>query len=95
MSVDTDDLSAVVRHVLHSTRATAVCPFHLDVTVRVGDDAAESHAWARARNMIKSDGTKWESDTLREAFDQQLGKAADGYCPQCAHETMNPRGRAA
>lgn len=58
MLVDPDDVSAVVRYALESTRATAVCPFHLDVTVRVGDDAAESHAWARARNITRSDRTK-------------------------------------
>ena len=51
MSVDADDLSAVVRYALESTRATATCPFHLDVTVRVGDDAAGSHAWGRARSV--------------------------------------------
>jgi hypothetical protein len=33
MSVDPDDLSSVVRYALESTHATAVCPFHLDVTV--------------------------------------------------------------
>jgi len=89
MSVDPDDLSAVVQYALESTRATAVCPFHLDVTVRVGDDAAESHAWARARNIIKSDGTKWKAEALREEFGQQLGKAADGCCPRCAHDNLS------
>ena len=84
MSVDPDDLHSVVRYALVSTRATAICPFHLDVTVRVGSDAAESHALARARNIIKSDGTKWKAEALREELDQQLGKAAAGYCPQCA-----------
>lgn len=86
--VDADDLSAVVRYALETTRATAVCPFHLDVTVRVDDDAAESHAWGRARNIIKSDGTKWKAEALREEFDKQLRKAADGCCPRCAHDHM-------
>ena len=95
MSVDPDDLIGVVRYALESTRATIACPFHLDVTVRVGDDAAESHAWARARNIIKSDGTKWKAEALREEFSQQLGRAADGCCPHCAHETMKSRGRVA
>jgi hypothetical protein len=95
MSVDPDKLSAVVRYALESTRATAVCPFHLDVMVRVGDDAAESHAWARARKIVKSDGTKWEAEALGKEFDQQLGKSADGCCPLCAYETMHPRGQAA
>ena len=58
MAVDPDDLISVVRYALESTRAVALCPFHLDVTVRVGDDAAETHALARARNITKSDGTR-------------------------------------
>ena len=95
MSVDPDNLSAVVRYALESTRATAVCPFHLDVMVRVGDDAAESHAWARARKIVKSDGTKWKAEILEKEFNQQFGKAADGCCPLCEYETMNPHGRAA
>jgi hypothetical protein len=88
MSVDLDNLSAVVRYALESTRATAVCPFHLDVTVCVCDDAAERHAWARARNIVKSDGTKWKTEALREEFEQQLVKAADGCCPRCPHDHM-------
>lgn len=46
MSVDswTDDLASVVRFALTTTRATAICPFHDNVTIRVGDDAAETHA---------------------------------------------------
>jgi hypothetical protein len=83
MSVDPDDLDAVVRYALETTRAIAVCPFHSDVTVRIGDDAAESHAWARARNIIKSDGTHWNAAALRDAFCLQLEKAADRCCPRC------------
>lgn len=92
MSVDHDDLSAVVRYALETTRATAVCPFHLDVTVRVGDDAAETHAFLRARNIVKSDGTKWKSEILREEVDQQLRKAADRCCPLCSRDHLiDPR----
>jgi hypothetical protein len=35
-----DNLAAAVHYALETTRATAVCPFHSNVTVRVGDDAA-------------------------------------------------------
>jgi len=89
VSINPDDLMAVVRNALESTRAMAVCPFHLDVTVRVGDDAAETSAWARVRNIIKSDGTKWKAEALREEFGQQLRKAADGCCPQCEHDKLS------
>ena len=92
MSVDPDDPSAVVRYALETTRAIAVCPFHSDVMVRIGDDAAESHAWARARNIIKSDGTNWKAEALREVFRLQLEKAADRCCPRCAHgDLIDPR----
>jgi hypothetical protein len=78
-----DDLTAAVRYALETTRATAACPFHWDVTIRVGDDAAESQAFERVRKMIRSDGTTWASEALREEFRRQLGEAADGRCPRC------------
>ena len=80
----TDDLTSAVRYALATTRATAICPFHENVTIRVGDDAAESHAFARARKLVKSDGTTWEGEALRKEFGRQLGKAANRYCPYCA-----------
>lgn len=79
-----DNLGSAVRYALETTRSATICPFHLDVTIRVGDDAAESHAFARARNIIKSDGAKWEGEALMEEFRRQLSEAADGHCPQCA-----------
>ena len=80
MNNDADDLTAVVRHALETTRATAACPFHCDVIIRVGDDAAETHAFERARKIIRSDRT---TEALREEFRRQLGEAADGQCPLC------------
>ncbi|WP_024512077.1 hypothetical protein [Bradyrhizobium sp. ARR65] len=86
MSVNSyaDDLSSAVHYALETTHAIAVCPFHLEVTIRLGDDAAESHAIARARKLIKSDGTTWEGEALRKEFGRQLSEAADRYCPHCA-----------
>jgi hypothetical protein len=52
-----DDLTAAVRHALETTRPTAACPFHWDVIIRVGDDAAESHAFERAR---KNHQKRWD-----------------------------------
>ena len=74
-----DDLSSAVHYALETTRAIAVCPFHLDVTIRIGDDAAV----ARARKLVKSDGTTWEGEVLRKEFGRQLSKAADRCCPYC------------
>jgi len=79
-----DDLGSAVHYALETTHAIAICPFHLDLTIRTGDDAAESHAFARARKLVKSDGTMWEGEALRKEFGRQLGKAADRYCPYCA-----------
>jgi hypothetical protein len=78
-----DDLRSAVHYALETTHAIAVCPFHLDVTIRIGDDAAESHAIARARKLVKSDGTTWDGEVLRTEFGRQLSKAADRYCPHC------------
>jgi hypothetical protein len=83
MNDHADDLTAAVRYALETTRATAACPFHWDVIIRVGDDAAESHAFERARKLIKSDGTKWAPEVLRDEFSRQLSEAADGQCPRC------------
>lgn len=79
-----DDLNATVRYALETTRAIAVCPFHSDVTIRIGDDAAESHAFERAKEIVKSDGTNWGPKALNEEIGRQLSEAADGECPRCA-----------
>ncbi|RTE90157.1 hypothetical protein D6B98_27210 [Bradyrhizobium sp. LVM 105] len=83
MSANLDDLSAAVRYALETTRATTVCPFHGEVIIRVGDDAAESHAYERAKRILKSDGMPFEADALRDEIGQQLAGAADGRCPKC------------
>jgi hypothetical protein len=82
-TIKADDLSAVVRYALETTRATTVCPFHNAVIIRVGDDAAESHALERAKRISKSDGSFWASDVLSEEIGRQLGAAMDGRCPHC------------
>jgi hypothetical protein len=83
VKIDADDLAATVRYALGTTRATAACPFHWDVIIRVGDDAAESHAFERARRIVRSDGTAWAPEALREEIERQLAEAADGQCPLC------------
>jgi hypothetical protein len=83
MNNHADDLTAAVRYALETTRATAACPFHWDVVIRVGDDAAESHAFERARRIVRSNGTTWAPEALREEIKRQLAEAADGQCPLC------------
>jgi hypothetical protein len=82
----TDNLDSAVRYALETTRATAVCPFHANVTIRVGDDAAEGHAYGRASQITKSDGTTWKREALLKEISRQLGHAADGACPDCARQ---------
>jgi hypothetical protein len=84
MPVDTDNLESAMRYALLTTRATVICPFHPEVMIRVGDDAAETHAYCRAKSIIKSDGTRWEREDLMEEIVRQLTDAADGVCPRCA-----------
>jgi hypothetical protein len=86
-SHNVDDLASVVRYALETTRATAVCPFHPNVTIRLGDDAAETHAFIRAHRMVKNDGTTWEREVLLEEIKRQLDDAADGVCPDCAGQS--------
>jgi hypothetical protein len=57
---------AVRDYALTTARATAICPFHDNVTIRVGDDAAETHAYVRATKVFKSDGTTALSRPLLE-----------------------------
>jgi hypothetical protein len=53
IAADADNLESAVRSALLTTRATAACPFHPDVTIRVGDDAAGvSPMFGRASCLI-------------------------------------------
>jgi hypothetical protein len=86
IAADVDNLETAVRNALLTTRATAACPFHPHVTIRVGDDAAETHAFYRARNLVRCDGTGWDHDLLIQEISRQLADAADGECPRCSSE---------
>ena len=84
MPLHTDNLESTMRYALLTTRAIALCPFHPEVMIRVGDSDAETHAYYRARSITKSDGTCWEREDLMEEIVRQLTDAADGVCPRCA-----------
>ena len=64
-----DDLGSAVHYALKTTHAIAVCPFHLDLMIRIGDDAAESHAFERARRLVKTDGTTWRDMLSGKSLD--------------------------
>ena len=80
-----DHLRAVVRDALATTHATTTCPFHPDVTIRVGDDAAETHAFYRARNALRDKGANCDSAMLMSEIARQVSKAADRVCPKCSN----------
>jgi hypothetical protein len=85
IAAEVENLETAVRNALLTTRAIAACPFHPNVTIRVGDDAAETHAFYRARNLV-GDGTGCDHDLLLKEISRQLADAADGECPQCSSE---------
>jgi hypothetical protein len=87
MSFDSDNLEAAVRNALLTTRALAPCPFHPDVTIRIGDDAAETHAFYRARGLVRSDGSGWNHDLLTQEIARQLADATERVCLHCCAET--------
>ena len=88
ITADVDNLETAVRNALLTTRATAACPFHPHVTIRVGDDAAETHAFYRARNLVKCDSAGRDHDLLVKEFSRQLDGAADRVCPHCQGELL-------
>jgi hypothetical protein len=77
-------LRAVVRDALATTHAMTTCPFHPDVTIRIGDDAAETHAFYRARNALRSEAANFDSAMLMNEIARQVSKAADRVCPKCS-----------
>jgi hypothetical protein len=78
-----DDLDSAARYALAKAEAITVCPLHSDVTIRVGDEDAERHAFALATTILKSDGTMWMREDLMPAIQDVLDMAADGECPAC------------
>jgi hypothetical protein len=79
-----DTLESAARYALARANAIEVCRFHPEVTIRVGDNDAERHAYALATTILKSDGTMWMREDLMPAIKDELDMAADGECPACA-----------
>jgi len=66
-----ESVVSAVRYALFSTRALIVCPLHCDQIIRVRDDAAESHAVARARNVFAEQAKAISDDELGKQFERQ------------------------
>jgi hypothetical protein len=88
IAAEAGNLEVEVRKALLTTRAIAVCPFHADVTIRVGDDAAETHAFYRTCNLVKNDGTGWDHKLLADEIGHQLAEATEGVCPRCSGKSQ-------
>lgn len=80
------EIEGIAREALFKTKALDYCQRH-DVTIRVGDDDAERHAYALATNVLKKDGTvAYMREDVMEAIKDELDQAADGECPSCGGE---------
>lgn len=80
-----DEVELAARYALAKAGAIEICSLHPDVTIRLGDEDAERHAYALATTILKSDGTTWMREDVMPAIKDQLDMAADGECPQCAY----------
>jgi len=78
-----DDLELAARYALAKAGAIESCPAHPGVTIRVGDQDAERHAYALATTILKNDGEYWKREDLMPAIKDELDMAADGECPAC------------
>lgn len=85
MSVNSyyDDVEAAAMYAVTSVGAVVVCRRHPEVTIRVGDEDRERHAYARATSLLKRDGTTWMREDVMPAIKDALDMAADGECPAC------------
>ena len=71
------------RTALFATGALQTCPAH-GTTIRVGDEDAERHAYAKATNLLKASDDEWMRDEVVSAIADELIMAADDECPSCA-----------
>jgi hypothetical protein len=63
-----------------------MCPFHSEVTIKVGAEDAEKHASTLATTILKSKDQMYVREDVMAAIKDELGMAAeDDECPQCAH----------
>lgn len=85
MSIDeyAEDLEQAAREALFRVGALKACPVHSDVTIRVGDEDFERHAYALATTIIKRGDEMWKREDLMDAIKHELDMAADGACPAC------------
>ena len=80
-----DSLEDAARMALMQAGAIEVCPFHSDVTIRVGDESNDRHAYALAQSILNRNDEAWMREDLMPAIKDELDQAADGVCPQCEY----------
>ncbi len=78
-----DTCEDVARVALVRAKALTCCQFHPEITIRVGNDDAERHAYALATNAMKQDGTiAYMREYVLTAIKCDLNEATD-ECPRC------------
>jgi hypothetical protein len=81
-----DSCQVAAREALVRAKAITGCRFHSGVTIRVGDEAAERHAYALATNVMKKDGTiAFMREDVLSAIKYEL-EQAEHECPHCGRE---------
>lgn len=63
--------------------AITTCEVHDDVTISLGDQDAESHAYALATNAWKAGGIECTREELMEAVKNAIVYASEDGCPRC------------
>lgn len=91
LSDELDELEEVARFALARANAIRGCPVHPDVTIRIGNLAAERDAGALASAMLGEEGAAWRPAALKLAIRDALDEASEGECPACA--ALGERGR--
>ena len=79
-----DHIDSIALEALFKAKALEECRFHPEVTIRLGNEDAEKHAYALATTIAKAKDEMFIREDLMESIKDALDMAADGECPACA-----------
>jgi hypothetical protein len=74
MSVNADNLSSAVRYALETTRAVAVCPFHCDVIIRIGDEPPKNMLLCAQQGSSKAMARRGTENPFAKNLDANSAK---------------------
>jgi hypothetical protein len=78
-----ENVRIAAREAVKTAGAVRICPWHPEVTIRVGNANAEHYAYALATTALKHEGAMEARQDVLEAIKAELDGAADGACPRC------------